>query len=195
MSIRALADAVGMSPSMVSQIEKGTANPSVDTLASIVSALDLSLDGLLEAPAPEGDIERWGDAEQEDAASVPSAVLRKSMRSQVGIAPGVRLERLTATEIPGFDFTLVTYGAGAASCEPDALIRHRGREFGLVLSGRLGATVGFDSFELEPGDAIRLDSSMPHRVWTIGDEPCVVLWSVLERGADPRQSARRSGDG
>lgn len=192
MSIRALAEAVGMSPSMVSQIEKGTANPSVDTLASIVSTLDLSLDGLLEG-RPEG--ETPSPAGPEATQPQSSTILRKSERSKLAIAPGVRLERLTPAEIPGFDFTLVTYETGSASCEPDALIRHRGREYGLVVEGRLGATVGFDSFELDPGDAIRLDSSMPHRVWAIGNEPCVVLWSVLERGADPRQGARQSSGG
>ena len=45
-SLRELADRLGVSPSLISQIERGRANPSVSTLYSIVQALDVSLDEL-----------------------------------------------------------------------------------------------------------------------------------------------------
>jgi transcriptional regulator with XRE-family HTH domain len=47
LSLRELADRLGVSPSLISQIERGRANPSVSTLYSIVQALDVSLDELL----------------------------------------------------------------------------------------------------------------------------------------------------
>ena len=84
------------------------------------------------------------------------------------------------------DFLFVTYDVGGASCPPDVLMRHSGREYGLVISGHLGATIGFDSFELGPGDSIVADSTTPHRFWTIGDEPAVVVWTVVGRAGDPR---------
>src|SRR6202012_2676293 len=46
MSLRALAREVGVSPSLISQIEHGRATPSVATLYAIVSELDVSLDEL-----------------------------------------------------------------------------------------------------------------------------------------------------
>src|ERR1700712_2529418 len=46
MSLRALARKVGVSPSLISQIEHGKATPSVATLYAIVSGLDISLDEL-----------------------------------------------------------------------------------------------------------------------------------------------------
>ena len=57
MSLRELARQVGVSPSLISQIEHGKATPSVATLYSIVSILDVSLDELFfdtprGAPAP-----------------------------------------------------------------------------------------------------------------------------------------------
>ena len=64
MSVRALARSVGVSPSLVSQIELGKANPSVGTLYAIVTELGLSLDQLFADPGeqdagadPEGDRE------------------------------------------------------------------------------------------------------------------------------------------
>jgi len=55
-SVRALASQVGVSPSLVSQIENGKVNPSVDTLVALVTALGLSLDELfLDVPAKAGE--------------------------------------------------------------------------------------------------------------------------------------------
>src|ERR1700750_3034415 len=50
MSLRALAREVGVSPSLISQIEHGKATPSVATLYAIVSELGISLDELFFDP-------------------------------------------------------------------------------------------------------------------------------------------------
>ena len=47
LSLRALAGRVGVSPSLISQVETGRARPSVRTLYAIVSELGISLDELL----------------------------------------------------------------------------------------------------------------------------------------------------
>jgi transcriptional regulator with XRE-family HTH domain len=182
MSARSLAREVRCSPSLISQIENGKANPSVATLYAIVSALDISLDELFaDAEPAERPDQRSGDPR------VPGGmVLRGDRRPSISLASGVHWERLTPTADPDVDFLYVTYDVGGASCPPDALMRHNGREYGLVLAGRLGATVGFDSYELEPGDSIVLPSTTPHRFWTIGDEPTTVVWTVVGRTGDPR---------
>jgi quercetin dioxygenase-like cupin family protein len=63
---------------------------------------------------------------------------------------------------------------------------HSGSEYGVVLEGTLGAMVGEESYELEPGDSIAFDSSTPHRIWTIGEEVAVAVWTVVGRDGDPR---------
>ena len=67
-------------------------------------------------------------------------------------------------------------------CADDA----RRREYGYVTSGTLGVQVGFEQYELGPGGSIAFDSSSPHRLWTIGDEPVHAVWVVIGREADPR---------
>ena len=47
LSLRVLAERLGVSPSLISQIETGRANPSVSTLYAIAAELDVSLDELL----------------------------------------------------------------------------------------------------------------------------------------------------
>ena len=51
-TIRALARVIGVSPSLISQIETGKSQPSVSTLYSITSALGLSLEDLFDASDP-----------------------------------------------------------------------------------------------------------------------------------------------
>ena len=47
LSLRDLAERLGVSPSLISQIERGRAKPSVSTLYALVAELDVSLDELL----------------------------------------------------------------------------------------------------------------------------------------------------
>ena len=90
-------------------------------------------------------------------------------------------ERLTTLSEPGIEFLHVTYEVGGASSPHDAFQRHAGHEWGYVLSGRLEVRIGFDEYVLEPGDAISINSSIPHRLATIGDEPVEAIWFVLGR--------------
>ena len=65
-------------------------------------------------------------------------------------------------------------------------MRHGGKEYGYVTGGRLGVQVGFERYDLGPGDSISFDSSSPHRLWTIGDEPAEAIWVVVGRQSDGR---------
>ena len=89
------------------------------------------------------------------------------------------------------EFLYVVYPVGAASCPEDALMTHGGKEYGYVTSGTLGVQVGFEKYELGPGGSIAFDSSSPHRLWAIGDEPVHAVWVVIGREADPARRRRR----
>ena len=62
----------------------------------------------------------------------------------------------------------MTYEVGGASSPEHEFQRHGGQEWGYILSGTLGVTVGFDEYVLGPGDAITLDSTVPHRLYNLG---------------------------
>jgi mannose-6-phosphate isomerase-like protein (cupin superfamily) len=55
-----------------------------------------------------------------------------------------------------------------------------------VISGRLGVRIGFDEYDLGPGDSISFDSSSPHRLWAIGDDPVKAIWVIVGRQSDSR---------
>ena len=115
-------------------------------------------------------------------------------RNAINLDTGVRWERLTPQADPGADFLYVVYEAGGSSCQGDHFIRHSGREYGVVLSGRLEVTVGFDTYELGPGDSVCFDSTVPHCLRTIGEEPVHGVWFVIGRQSDGRTSAFDGAD-
>jgi len=185
MSLRELARRVGVSPSLISQIETGKAQPSVGTLYSLTRALRMSVDQLF---AGDGEGEEPPAAEAAEAADhVPGLIVRARERKVIDLDSGVRWERLTSTSHPDVDFLSVVYEVGGASAE--AMMRHAGREFGTVLSGVLTVTVNFDDHVLYPGDSIAFPSTTPHRLWNAGTVPVHAIWVVIGRhrvsGAPP----------
>lgn len=176
--VRELARRVGVSPSLVSQIELDRVNPSVSTLYALVTELGMTMTDVF-GERPEGRVVQRRDG----LAECPET------RRVINLASGVRWERLTRDGDGDVEFLYVVYPVGAESCPRDALMTHGGREYGYVNSGTLGVQVGFEAYELNPGGSIAFDSSAPHRLWTIGDDPVHAVWVVIGRGADPRTEA------
>jgi len=188
LSLRALAGRVGVSPSLISQVETGRARPSVRTLYAIASELRISLDELLFPDAARAPLDLDGGPGDDERATawpeirLPEAhVQRAADRKVIRLASGVVWERLTTASIPNVDFLHVTYEVGGASCPDHEFQRHAGQEWGFVLSGTLGVTIGFDDEVLGPGDAIAFDSTTPHRLFNAGAEPVHGIWFVLGR--------------
>ena len=165
LSQRELARRLGLSPSLISQIESGQSRPSVSTLYAIVTELGASLEHIFHGPVASSD----GDQ-----------LVHPDDRDVIELASGVRWERLTGHDA-NVDFLHVVYDVGGSSSPDERLMRHEGREYGYVLSGRLGVQIGFDRHELGPGDTIAFDSSHPHRLWNLGDEPVHGIWFVVGR--------------
>ncbi len=182
MSVREFARRNGVSPSLVSQIEHGRVTPSVDTLYRFANELGLTVDKF------------FNDGEQAPVAFPSSGasptsdrfVQRRQTRKKIQLAGGVNWERLTPTADDEVEFLHVVYQVGSESCCKDLLIRHGGKEYAYVLSGRLGVNIGFEEYELGPGDSMAFDSHLPHRVFTVGDEPATAIWVVLNRAGDVR---------
>lgn len=178
MSLRELARRIDVSASFVSQLERGKANPSVGTLYALVSVLGTTLDGII------------GD----DGSAPPILLSRPRIETPFQAAEGRRRiqmsgvvwERLTHDDDPFVDFLHVEYNPGSASCPEADMMRHGGREYGHVLSGRLEVQVGFETYSMGPGDSIHFDSATPHRLSNPHDEPCRAVWFVLDRRDDDR---------
>lgn len=187
-SQRELARRLGLSPSLISQLESGLSKPSVGTLYAIVTELDLSLDRLLRgadhSPSSGKPVSQTGKAN-----GGPSPLVHPDEREAIDLDSGVRWEQLSRDTDQGIDFLHAVYEVGGASTPDASLMRHNGKEYGYIISGRLGIQLGFENYELEPGDSIGFDSTQPHRLFNIGDEPVHAIWFVVGRTNDHRTSS------
>ena len=182
LSLRELGRRIGVSASLISQIERDKVNPSVGTLYLLVRELGLGM-GDLFSTEPAGPF----------LPPAASPLVTPDTRALINLESGVTWERLTAAADPGVEFLRVIYDVGSESCPEDSLLRHGGKEYGYVTAGRLGVQVGFERYELGPGDSISFDSSSPHRLWTIGDRPAEAIWVVAGRQSDGRLPTSSGG--
>jgi mannose-6-phosphate isomerase-like protein (cupin superfamily) len=53
-----------------------------------------------------------------------------------------------------------------------------------VISGTLGIRIGFQEYDLHPGDSIAFDSTQPHRLFNKGDVPVQAIWFVVGRDGE-----------
>jgi transcriptional regulator with XRE-family HTH domain/quercetin dioxygenase-like cupin family protein len=215
MSVRGLARAIDVSPSLISQIETGKSSTSVSTLYAITTALKVSIEDVFGDPS-EAIAERAATGHMAPIAAVvpivesaganaPSAGAPPSswtvqqgprtLANQRRVGPVVRapecealqLESGVAWELLGrlphthVEFLRITYSPGGSSSGAGVLMRHSGIEFGHVLSGRLTLVLGFDTYELDPGDSVSFDCATPHAYANHGTEPAVGVWWVLEQ--------------
>ena len=187
LSVRELARRVGCSASLISQIERGVSVPSVGVLYSLATELGSSLDYLLfgsgagpdGVPAAAPPAVAAGAAPDPAAAPSPAIVQRGCDRRIIDLASGVRWERLTPQSEAMTDFLEVIYSPGGHSTDERRPLRHDGREYGLIISGTLQANVGFESYELGPGDSIAFDSSTPHEYLNKTGEIVRAIWVVV----------------
>jgi len=205
--VRELARRVGVSASLISQVELGKASPSVGTLYAIVNELGLSLDELFFplSAGQRGSQARAAATAESAKVEVTSAdpggpldepeepqpwgvqpLVRSGSGKAIQLASGVRWERLAPPTPQDVDFLQVSYEPGSESCPEDSMMRHSGHEYGHIISGQMGVTVGFDTYELGPGDSIAFDSTMPHRLFAIGAATVDAIWVVVGRRGDTR---------
>ncbi|WP_030935984.1 helix-turn-helix domain-containing protein [Streptomyces sp. NRRL S-646] len=193
-SLRALAREIGVSASLVSQIETGKSQPSVSTLYAITTALSISVESLFDAYEDEA-----AASPVVAAAAAPATVLHAlaafaadpgrrigplvtpGEREQLELDSGVVWERLGHVPGTDVDFLLVTYRPGGSSSSSGGLMRHTGTEYGCLTSGELVLTLGFDEYTLRPGDAVCFESTTPHRYRNDGAEPAVGVWFVFSQ--------------
>ncbi len=158
MNLALLAAKAGCSESMLSKIENGKGNPSLDLLHRIAQALGVSI-GHLFAPSAED-----------------SPVMREGLRPLINNmkpSQGVVLEALMRRQHPhGLQAHIHIVAPGGGS-KP---ISHEGEEVGYVLEGELDLEINGETFSLKNGDSFYFDSQKPHRYKNTGSDLAKIIW-------------------
>lgn len=186
MSVRELSRRVDVSPGHVSQVERGLASFSVRALYTVANELGISMDSLFEPTSrTPGDLDKLADSQiselaGQDGLEEAGIILRRADRPSLKLSNGPRWERLTAKPEASSEFLEVVYAPDPGAAPPVDLVRHIGREYGLVTVGVLNVQVGFERSALSPGDTIAFDSDVPHRFWNNSDDEVHAIWFVLD---------------
>ena len=197
-SLRGLARGVGLSPSLISQIETGKCQPSVSTLYAITTVLGVSVQDVFgdgaDAAARAQTAGGGPVALAADGAGVPvvspgvsvgevaGPVVCPGQREILELDSGVTWQRLGHVPGSNVDFLMVTYAPGGCSSEEGRLMDHPGTEYGYLVQGELVVTLGFRSHRLTPGDAVSFASATPHSYRNEGTVPAVGIWFVAGPG-------------
>ena len=148
----------GVSAGLISQIERGIGNPSFVTLVRLAHALDVPLAELF-----------VGAREQENR-----ILVRRTERLRMELpAEGIVQELL----VPNVDrkLAMIQMSIPAGFRGEEIPHSHAGEEVVLLVTGSLRATVGDQSFELEEGDTLSYDASIPHWWSNLTDTSAVIL--------------------
>jgi transcriptional regulator with XRE-family HTH domain len=180
MSLRSVAQSLGVSASLVSQVETGKTQPSVSTLYALVNHLGISLDEVMGVAAPDVAKPARSDTRFLGAAS-RTAIQRAQDNPVLEMENGVRWERLAVGEDGPVDVLLVTYEPGGSSSIEGKLMRHAGVEYAYLIEGELTMQLEFDTHVLRAGDSVHFDSVRPHLYSNRGTVPARGVWFVLGR--------------
>ncbi len=152
----------GISVSMLSQLERGIASPSIRTLQRLAEIFGVTMGWFFdEAAGPVRGaawVQRWTQRRILDLA-----------------ARGVRKEMLCSGEgrLQLMMITIAPHGSSG-----NAAYTHAGEDAGTVLEGSLTLEVDGDAQVLNAGDSFRFAATLPHRFSNEGAVVCVVLWAV-----------------
>ena len=178
LSLSALARALDISPSAVSQIERGVRRPSVTRLIAIVQVLGVPLADVFDDRA-EPATRRTAPSDRGDAATGGYVLARGGAAQPVVLRGGVVFRRLSPAHLSGVDFFESTYPPGALATEVAALVTHEGYEVGTVTSGELTIDFPDETVTMRAGDSITFPCDLPHRLSNVGGVDAVATWLIV----------------
>jgi transcriptional regulator with XRE-family HTH domain len=187
LTVRELARRVGVSASHVSQVERGIGSFSVPALYAVATELGVQMHEILDPQGPpvrvaaRSDNGASGSGESGDLEAT-GIVQRADQHPSIKLSSGPRWSRLTARGEADAEFLEVVYAPGTEA--PAEHIVHQGREYGVIIAGRLSVEVRGEATTLVPGDSIVFDSALPHRFWNEGDVEVRAIWFVRDRNAN-----------
>ncbi len=182
LSLRSVANAVGVSPSLLSQVETGKTQPSVSTLYALVNHLGVSLDGLMGQHRPSVVDAAPATSAPTNGTSGGNGVVQRSPNNPViEMENGVTWERLADGGSDVADPLIVTYAPGASSSVEGKLMRHSALEYGVITEGQLVLKIDFEEHVMNPGDSFCFDANRPHMYQNRSNQVAKGIWFVIGR--------------
>lgn len=162
MTLTDLSQAAGVSPGLLSQIERGRGNPAYLTLLKIARAFDV----------PVGRFFSHGEEPADNR------VVRADSRRQLQVTDrGLTYELLTPTVNGDLVMFKIQIPSGYSN-ESVPFNHHRAEECLFVLEGTCHFQIGEDGYTLEAGDSITYWGDQPHWFRVVSETDAVVIASM-----------------
>lgn len=168
LTLEQLAQHSGLTRSYLSKVERGISTPSIESALGISSALDISVEKLFGHDEGEGD---------------PITIVRAS--NGAAKDPDTYLT-LVAGLNPNRTMRAFVVRPGSQSGRGRTTSHHDGEEILFVLKGKIEMLVGRQTELLGPGDCVHFNSSIPHKLTSLGSVPAAAL--VVVSSAEPKPS-------
>ncbi len=159
-TLRELAARAEMTPSMLSQIEKNTVNPSINTLKSIAAALGVPMFKFFQSERVSEDL-----------------IVRKGDNIHLGsVKDGVIYKLLTPDLNGTIEFCLMEIPPHSRTAEIEK--SHVGEEVAYVAEGSVNIRLNQKEFSLNEGDSIQIPAGVNHLWNNEGDAQVKVIFAI-----------------
>jgi len=162
-TLKDVAASLGVSESLISQIETNKVSPAIDTLLGIVDFLEIDLEYIFK------DFKK----------SVSVNLVRKDKRNKIDMQEVV-YEQLCKTIEEDEKYGIEAY---YLEIKPDGEkgsdeYGHKGKELGIILEGNGEFRIGNKVYILGEGDSISFSSDVPHLLKNIGKNNLKAYWVI-----------------
>jgi len=149
---------MNISPSLLSQIERGIVSPSISTLRIIADYLGTYIGELLG-----------------ERISKENAVIIRKGNGNRSIIWGKKVKlNILSPSNSNLEFMYDEYEVNSST--GDKLYRHEGEECAFVLEGKLEINLNGKKFILNEGDFIWFLSTIPHQITNLSDKKSIAIW-------------------
>lgn len=162
LTLAALSEKSGVSSAIVSQIERGLANPSFSTLVQIAHGLSIPV-GRFFATGEETRSPVVRRHERQNLKKVSREAVGDAVYEQLTPDLNGALEAHWVVSPPGHDTSATPF-------------RHVGEELGIILSGTQDVYLDGVKYTVSSGDSINFSSETAHWYVNPYDEDCVSIW-------------------
>ncbi len=160
MTVRQLAEKVGLSASFLYQLEQEKTSPSFSTLKSIATALNTSITLLIEDNLPE----EW------------LIVRRNNYKRVVTDNPGMELNLLTFLGLREKRMQPMVFELAPGAISTGIAVIEDREHFLYILEGEIEVTLRDAKYILSKGDAAYFIFDAPVELWNKGEDKAVGLW-------------------
>lgn len=156
LTLENLARDSGLTRSYLSKIERGVSTPSIESALNIARALGVTVDRL------------FGQQPEEDVVSIVrgNGSIAGDPTTHLSLVAGLRNDRVMRAFI---------VRPGRTQKRGRIMSHHEGEEILFVLTGHIEMQIGARKERLEPGDCVQFDSTIPHKLTALTDEPASAL--------------------